>query len=58
VLEPVAEQEGIVFVEFTVVEDQEELAAIRIETLDRMRNARCEIPEIADAWRRAIRPPS
>jgi len=33
VLEPVAQQEGVVFVEITLVEDQEELAAIWIKTL-------------------------
>ena len=49
VLEPVADQEGVVFVEVAVVEHQQELAAVRPEALDRMRNARREIPEIADA---------
>ena len=48
VLEPVAQQKGVVFVEVTVVEDQEEFAAVRIKTLDRMRDTRWKIPEIAD----------
>ena len=48
VLQPVAQQERIVLVEVTVVEDQEEFAAVRIETLDRMRDTRWKIPEIAD----------
>ena len=49
VLEPVAQQESIVFVEIAVVEHQQEFAAVRIEALDRMRNAGRKIPEIADA---------
>jgi hypothetical protein len=48
-LEPVADQEGIVFVEVAIVEDQEEFTAVGIEPLDRVRNARREVPEIADA---------
>jgi hypothetical protein len=48
VLEPIAEQEGIVLVEVTVVEHEEELAAVRTEPLDRVRKARCKVPEIAD----------
>ena len=49
VLEPVAEEEGIVLVELAVVEHQQELGAIRAETLDRVGNTRGEIPEVADA---------
>ena len=49
VLEPVAQQEGVVFVEIPVVENQQEFAAVGTKTLDRMRNARWKIPEIADA---------
>jgi hypothetical protein len=49
VLEPIAKQKGIVFIELAVIEDQKEFAAIRIETLDRMRHTRWEIPEVADA---------
>src|SRR3981189_283024 len=45
--EPVAEQECIVLIEVAVVEDQKELAAIRTESLNRVRNARSEVPEIA-----------
>ena len=48
-LDPVAEQEGVVFVEIAVIENQQEFAAVRIKPLDRMRSAPCEIPEIADA---------
>jgi hypothetical protein len=48
-LEPVAEQEGIVFVEIAVIENQQEFAAVGIEPLDRVRRAAGEIPEIADA---------
>ncbi len=47
-LEPVAQQEGIVLVELAVVEHQKELAAIRAETLNGMRNARREVPQIAN----------
>ena len=49
VLEPVAEQEGVVLVEVAVVEHQQELAAVGTEALDRMRDAGGKIPEIADA---------
>ena len=49
VLEPVAEQERVVLVEFAVVEHQQEFRAIRTEALDRVGNARREIPEVADA---------
>ena len=49
VLEPVAQQESAVLVEVAVVEDQEELAPVGIEPLDRMGNAAGKIPEIADA---------
>ena len=47
--EPIAQQEGIVFVEFAIVEHQQELAAGGIETLDRVRNDARKIPEIAEA---------
>jgi hypothetical protein len=49
VLEPVAQQKGVVLVEVAIVEDQQKFAAVGAEALDRMRNARREIPEIADA---------
>jgi hypothetical protein len=45
----VGDQEGIIFVEVTVIEREKEFAAVRIETLDRVRNACREIPEIGDA---------
>ena len=48
VLEPVGDQEGVVFGEAAVVEHQQEFAAVRIEPLDRVRNARREVPEVAD----------
>jgi hypothetical protein len=38
VLEPVAQQEGIIFVEVAVVENQQEFAAVRVEPLDGMRD--------------------
>ncbi len=49
VLEPVAEQERIVLVERSVVEHEQELAAVGPQALDGVRNARREVPEIADA---------
>jgi hypothetical protein len=49
VLEPVADQEGIIFVEVAIVEHQQELAAVGIESLDGVRDPRWEIPEVADA---------
>ena len=49
VLDPVAEQEGVVLVEIAVVEHQQKLGAVGTETLDRMRDARREIPQVADA---------
>jgi hypothetical protein len=38
VLEPVAEQEGVVLVEIPVIENQQEFAAVGVKTLDRMRD--------------------
>jgi hypothetical protein len=49
VLEPVAEQEGVVLGEAAVVEHQQELAAVGLEPLDRMRAALGEVPDVADA---------
>src|ERR1700694_1829959 len=49
-LEPVAQQEGVVFVEIAIVKDQQEFAAVRIEALYRVRNTLREIPEISDAY--------
>ena len=48
-LDPVAEQEGIVLVKITVVEYQQKLRAVRIEPLDGVRYAGWKIPKIADA---------
>jgi hypothetical protein len=47
-LEPVADQERVVLIEVAVIEHQKEFGAIGIKALDRVRNARREIPEIAD----------
>src|SRR6476660_1489848 len=49
VLEPVAQQECVVLVEVSIVEDQQELASVRAQALYRMWNAAGKIPEIADA---------
>ena len=49
VLEPVAEQEGVVLGEAAIVEHQQELAAVGAEPLDRVRDAFGEVPEVADA---------
>jgi hypothetical protein len=46
---PVGQQEGIIFVEVAVVENQQEFAAVRVEPLDGMRDTARKIPEIADA---------
>ncbi len=48
-LEPVAEEKGIVFVELAVVEHQEKLGAVRPEPLDGMGNTRRETPQVAYA---------
>src|SRR5258706_2016749 len=48
VLEPVAQQEGVVLVEVSIVENQQEFTSVGTETLNRMGNAAREIPEIAD----------
>ena len=45
---PVAEQEGVVLAEGAVVEHQEELAAVRAEALDGVRQAGREVPQVAD----------
>ena len=49
VLQPVAEEEGVVLVEIAVVEHQQELGAVGAEALDRMGNAGREIPQVAHA---------
>src|ERR1700689_2455815 len=46
VLEPIAQKKGVVLVEVTVIEDQEEFAAVGLESLDRVRNARRKIPKV------------
>src|SRR5258708_29475060 len=48
VLEPVAQQECVVLVEVSIVENQQEFTSVGTETLNRMGNAAREIPEIAD----------
>ena len=47
-LEPIGDQEGVVFVEVAVVENEKKFAAVRVEPLNGMRDARREIPQIAD----------
>jgi hypothetical protein len=44
---PVCKQEGLLFREGGVVEDEQELAAIAFQPLDRMGDAGREIPEVA-----------
>ncbi len=44
---PVREKECIVFRKQTLIEDQEELASVWPQALDRMRKAGREIPQIA-----------
>src|SRR5260370_15270205 len=48
VLEPVAQQEGVVLVEVSIVEDQQEFTSVGAQALNRMWNAAGKIPEIAD----------
>src|SRR5437868_10899443 len=48
VLEPVAQQECVVLVEVSIVENQQEFTSVRAEALNRMGNAPRKIPEIAD----------
>src|SRR6266404_9510804 len=49
VLEPVAQQECVVLVEVSIVENKQEFTSVGTETLNRMGNATGKIPEIADA---------
>jgi len=49
VLEPIADQEGVVFGKAAVVEYEQKLAAVGPQPLDRVRNSRREVPEVADA---------
>ena len=49
VLDPIAQQECVVLVEISIVENQQEFASVGTETLNRMWNATGKIPEIADA---------
>src|ERR1700736_3157917 len=48
-LEPVGDQEGIVFVEVAIIKDQKEFAAVRTKSLNGVGSACWKIPEIADA---------
>jgi hypothetical protein len=48
-LEPIAKEEGAVLVEAAVVEDKQELATVRTQALDGMRNATGKIPQITNA---------
>jgi hypothetical protein len=47
VANPVGEEEGRVFGEIAVVEDEEELGAVGAETLERVGMARWEVPQVA-----------
>ena len=49
VLEPVSDQERIVFVEVAVVENEKKFAAVGAEPLNRMRDARGKVPEVANS---------
>src|SRR5262245_54445726 len=49
VLEPVGDQERVFFVKVAIVKRQKEFAAVRIETLDRVRNPRREKPKVTHA---------
>ena len=53
---PVRDQQGVVFGRFAIVETKEELAPIRPQSLQRMRQAGREIPNIALFLRRRRRP--
>src|SRR5947209_1508702 len=44
--EPVGDEEGLVLGEVAVVEDQQELAAL-LQPLDRVRDARWEVPQVS-----------
>jgi hypothetical protein len=44
VLEPVADIERVVFVEVAIIENQKEFDTVGLEALDKVRNARWEIP--------------
>src|SRR6266446_7780731 len=48
VLEPVAQQECVVLVEVSIVENQQEFTSVGAEALNRMWNATGKIPEVAD----------
>src|SRR5713226_3972218 len=48
VLEPVAQQECVVLVEVSIVENQQELTSVGAQSLNRMWNAARKIPEVAD----------
>jgi hypothetical protein len=49
VLDPVAVKKRVVLVEIAVVEHQQKFTAVRIEALNRMRNAGRKVPQVADA---------
>ncbi len=46
---PVRQQESAVFIESTVIKGQQELTAVQPQSLNRVRNARREIPQITHA---------
>jgi hypothetical protein len=44
--EEIGQREGVILAEVAIVEDQQELTALALQALDRVRNARREIPEV------------
>ena len=44
--EPVGERERVIFAEVAVVEDEQELAAVALKSLDRVRDAGREVPQV------------
>ncbi len=48
--EPIGEQEGLFLREVAVVEDEQELAPVPLQSLDRVRDAGPEVPEVAFAY--------
>jgi hypothetical protein len=47
VREPIGEEEGLLLREVAIVEHEQELAAIALESLNRVRDARREVPQLA-----------
>ena len=45
--EPVGDQERLILVEVAVVEDEQELATVALQSLERVRDAGREVPDVA-----------